>query len=117
MDPDSPLFQLSDGTILTKNDQKQWMDRLILKMGLDWGSFYLYSYRIGGATSYARRNIDHRIIQSIGRWRSDAYQIYIKLDNESAARNQSSYIKTPVHNPNLVFLDNEAIPSNQIMHA
>ena len=76
--PEAPLFQLMDGSIVTVKDMQKRFDILCDDMGLDKDKFTIYSFRIGGATSLARRGVDHRMIQMAGRWTSDAYKLYIK---------------------------------------
>ena len=79
MGPNQPLFQLLNGTIVTVADIKERMEYLIIQMGLQSACYTTYSFRIGGASSLARRGIDHRAIQIAGRWRSKAYALYIRL--------------------------------------
>ena len=75
--PTAPLFQLTNGSIATRADLNTRFKTLIREMGLDTNRYTLYSFRIGGATSLARRGVDHKVIQMLGRWKSDAYQLYI----------------------------------------
>jgi hypothetical protein len=39
-----------------------------------------FSFRAGGATDLADLQVPHQLIKSRGRWKSDAYLLYIKLD-------------------------------------
>ena len=76
---DSPLFLLDTGKILTRNNIKKRFQKLIQEMNLNLTDFQLYSLRIGGATSMARRGVDHRVIQIAGRWKTDCYRVYIRI--------------------------------------
>ena len=72
----SPLFLLSDGTPL----HRQWLTSNIQSIFSAAGvpSCYTgHSLRIGAATSAASRGLPDHLIKTLGRWSSDAYQIYI----------------------------------------
>ena len=75
--PHAPLFQLLDGTIVTVADMRNRFNILCKQMKLDMKKYTVYSFRIGGATSMARRGVGHKEIQIAGRWTSDAYKLYI----------------------------------------
>ena len=44
-----------------------------------------HSFRIGGATSLINRGIPDVVVQLLGRWNSDAYKSYVRLDKEFLA--------------------------------
>ena len=72
-----PLFLLSDGTPLSR----QWLAssiRSILSSAGVPGWFSGHSFRIGAATSVAAHGIPDHLIKTLGRWSSDAYQLYIR---------------------------------------
>ena len=73
--PSSPLFMLEDGTILTYKKLKERYCDLILQMKLDPLHYPLYSLKDGATTSYARRGVETKTVQMLGRWKSDAYQL------------------------------------------
>ena len=114
--PNQPLFQLLNGTIVTVADVKKRMELLISQMALQSAYYTTYSFRIGGASSLARRGIDHRAIQVAGRWRSQAYALYIRLTPEQLAKNQSDILHMDVTHPNLVFL-HQNVPQNMLVQA
>ena len=114
--PEAPLFQLLDGSIVTTADIKKRWDILCARMGLNRKTHTIYSFRIGGATSLARRGVDHRIIQIAGRWTSDAYALYIRMTSNTMAQHQSTFLKAEVTNPDLVFA-HENIPPNLLVRA
>ena len=71
-----PLFLLSDGTPL----HRQWLTsniQSIFSAAGDPGCYTGHSFRIGAATSAASRGLPDHLIKTLGRWSSDAYQIYI----------------------------------------
>ena len=116
MAPTAPLFQLQDGTIVTTNDLKERLTEVIGHLQLDMQRYTVYSFRIGGATSLARRGVDHRMIQIAGRWRSDAYRLYIRMSIKSMAVNQAEFLRRDVTHRDLVFL-HQNIPPNLLVRA
>ena len=71
-----PLFLLSDGTPL----HRQWLtsntQSIFSAAGVP-GCYTGHSFHIGTATSAASRGLPDHLIKTLGRWSSDAYQIYI----------------------------------------
>ena len=106
---DSPLFLLDTGKILTRTNMKKRFDQLLQKMNLNSRDFKLYSLRIGGATSMARRGVDHRVIQIAGRWKTDCYRVYIRLTPAMVAQRQQYFLSRPIVNTSIIF-DEDQIP-------
>ena len=53
----------------------------------DWtGDFTTHSFRIGAALTAAMLDIPHYMIKALGRWSSDAYELYIRLPDERLAK-------------------------------
>jgi len=50
------------------------------------GSFSSHSFRIGAATVAAQRGIPDHQIQLMGRWTSNAYQLYIRTPADVLAK-------------------------------
>ena len=109
--PNAPLFQLMDGSIVTRADIDNRFNILCKQMNLDMKKYTIYSFRIGGATSLARRGVDHRMIQIAGRWTSDAYQLYIRMTPEMMAEHQAVFLTAEVKSPELVFLHQNTNPN------
>ena len=116
LSPNAPLFQMLDGSICTIKDVQQRLNILIAAMKLDPLKYTIYSFRIGGATSLARRGVDHRMIQIAGRWRSEAYALYIRMTIKSMAVNQAHFLQADVVNRDVVFL-HQNIPPNLLVKA
>lgn len=114
--PQAPLFQMQNGSICSIYDMKKRFEELIHTMQLDMERYSIYSFRIGGATSLARRGVDHRMIQIAGRWRSDAYALYIRMTIKSMATNQAEFLQRDVTDRELVFL-HQNIPPNLLVKA
>ena len=49
-----------------------------LELGIDERLVATHSYRSGGATAYARYGLAGYLIKKLGRWRSDAYEGYVR---------------------------------------
>jgi hypothetical protein len=76
--PSRPLFVESFGNIL-KNHYFQATTRLLLAAGgYDSALFSGHSFRAGSATSAADVGFSDWEIKMLGRWRSDAYNIYLR---------------------------------------
>ena len=51
--------------------------------GLEMSRFSGHSLRIGAATSAAAAGVPDHLIKMLGRWQSEAYQLYIRTPRES----------------------------------
>ena len=77
----SPLFVL--GVLpLSRSSMIDLTRTVISSLGLDSSLYHGHSFRRGGATSLADAGIDHDIIKTMGRWKSDCYQIYIQTTTD-----------------------------------
>ena len=54
------------------------LDSLLAELNLNKHHYNSHSFRIGAATTAMQAKIPETHIQMLGRWRSDAYQRYIK---------------------------------------
>jgi len=72
------LFILPDGTPLTRAGFKSLLLTALKHAGLDNTKFNTHSFHIGAATSAKAAGIADVHIQMLGRWKSSAYQGYIK---------------------------------------
>jgi integrase len=78
-----PLFKFASGEFLTRHLFVQQVRRLLQSAGFQPASYAGHSFRIGAATTAAKKGIPDNIIQTLGRWKSSAYQSYIRLPRES----------------------------------
>ena len=74
-----PLFILKDGQYLTRSLFGNFLDNLLHVLHLKKEHFNIHSFQIGAASSARAANIPDHQIQMLGRWRSDAYKLYIRI--------------------------------------
>jgi hypothetical protein len=79
----APLFQCQDGSVLTRSVMIHHTKQLCQLSGYNADHYNGHSFRRGGATSLAENGVAHTTIKKLGRWRSDAYQLYIDTSNDS----------------------------------
>ena len=77
-----PLFLQQNGSPLTRSLLTSWLREIMVSSGVP-GNFSSHSFRIGAATVAARRGIPDHLIQALGRWNSNAYQLYIRTPSET----------------------------------
>ena len=85
IEPASPLFRFSSGLYLTYPLYNSIIKRLIQLAGLNPSSYSSHSVRAGAATQAARSGLDPDSIKRLGRWRSQAYQAYLRPPPEAYA--------------------------------
>lgn len=54
------------------------------------GTTFGHSFRIGGASFYLSQKVDPEIVHIMGRWRSLAYQVYIRAFEQVASRHTAN---------------------------
>ena len=83
-DVPGPLFLLANGQPLSRSILTDWLRQIFSTAGIE-GNFSSHSFRIGAATVAARNGIPDHLIQALGRWTSNAYQLYIRTPSEALA--------------------------------
>ena len=83
-DAPGPLFLLQNGQPLSRNILTDWLRQIMASARVP-GNFSSHSFRIGAATVAARNGVPDHLIQSMGRWSSNAYQLYIRTPAEALA--------------------------------
>ncbi|KZT17912.1 hypothetical protein NEOLEDRAFT_1027298, partial [Neolentinus lepideus HHB14362 ss-1] len=77
---DDPLFSWRDtkGEIrpMTKNAALRRINAITMAWG--WGTTFGHSFRIGGASFFLAKKVDPEIVRMAGRWRSLAYETYVR---------------------------------------
>ena len=72
-------------TVINKAPERKMWLRQIMPSARIPGNFSSHSFRIGAATVAARSGIPDHLIQTMGRWSSNAYQLYIRMPADSLA--------------------------------
>ena len=79
---EGPLFRFKDGRALTRPLLVRELQTALAQVGINPDLYAGHSFRIGAATTAVACGVSADIIKTLGRWRSDAYQLYIKLPRE-----------------------------------
>ena len=80
---DGPLFIMQDTTPLTKDMFIRKVREALRQANIDPSAYSGHSFRIGAATAAANAGIPAHIIKMLGRWQSEAYQLYIQTPRET----------------------------------
>ena len=80
-----PLFQLANGRPVTYKILQNFIKVACARVGIRAG-VSSHSLRIGGATSLALAGCPAHTIMAMGRWKSLAYQLYTRLDDNAFVR-------------------------------
>lgn len=80
-----PFFRFEDGAPLTRMKFVDKVKEALSQAGVDCTAYSGHSFRIGAATTAAKGGIGDATIKMLGRWKSSAYQIYIKTPREQLA--------------------------------
>lgn len=80
----SPLFIESefDSSPLSRFTFIKYLRDVLSRLGYEDSQFSGHSFRIGAATSAAASGVEDHIIKALGRWSSDCYTRYIRLDQK-----------------------------------
>ena len=80
-----PLFIFQSGAPLTRQALVSHLHEALGKVGIDHSRYNGHSFRIGAATTAAQRGLEDSLIQTLGRWKSSAYKLYIKIPRSQLA--------------------------------
>lgn len=78
-DRKSPLFHFKNGIPLSRSRFVLEVKKALEQAGVASAGFAGHSFRAGAATTAALVGIDDAMIQTLGRWRSSAYLLYIRI--------------------------------------
>lgn len=81
----APFFQLEGGRPLTREAFVERVRAALTVAGLNASQFAGHSFRSGAATTAAERGIEDSLIKILGRWKSSAYLLYLKIPPERLA--------------------------------
>lgn len=97
---DDPLFSWRDGNgdirPMVKTRAMERINSVLSAWG--WGTAFGHSFRIGGASFYLAQKVDPEIVRLAGRWKSLAYEAYIRAFEQIASRHLSNltHVDTPI---------------------
>lgn len=89
-----PLFRFEDGKALTRSRLVGKLREAIQAAGVDCSPYSGHSFRSGAATTAAHQGISDATIKMLGRWKSSAYQLYVKTPREQLAAISRSLVGT-----------------------
>ena len=84
-DKPGALFQWKDGTPLSKSKFVEAVRQALSAAHLPAQDYAGHSFRIGAATTAAMEGVEDSTIQTLGRWRSTSYLLYIRMDPRQSA--------------------------------
>ena len=90
-----PLFHFKNRKFLTREKLVKELRAALSKAKLDPDLYAGHSFRIGAATVAHALGIDDSTIMTLGRWKSNAYQRYVRIPQQQLAA-LSSTIATPI---------------------
>ena len=76
---DGPLFHFQDSQPLTRTRLVAAVRQTLKAAGFNPDNFVGHSFRIGAATTAAVGGVPVDVIKMLGRWKSDTYQLYLRL--------------------------------------
>ena len=85
-DAPGSLFQFANKQFLTRERFVTHVRSALSKAGLNPDVYAGHSFRIGAATFAHEKGIEDSTIMTLGRWKSNAYQRYIRIPQEHLAR-------------------------------
>ena len=80
-----PLFVMQDSAFLTRSKFTARLREILREAGIDDSKYASHSFRSGAATTAAEVGISETHIKMLGRWESDAYQVYVKTPPKKLA--------------------------------
>ena len=91
-----PLFQWHNKTPLSKTKFVSHVRLALLRANLPAEKYAGHSFRIGAATTAASAGVEDSTIQTLGRWQSSSYLLYIRLKPSHMASLSSALAKCPI---------------------
>jgi hypothetical protein len=90
--PNDPLFCWRDGNgIIRPLVKKAALGRINSILGAwGWGTTFGHSFRIGGSSFFLAQGVDPEMVRLAGRWKSLAYETYIRAFEQIASRHMAN---------------------------
>ena len=83
--PSSPLFITAQGLPLSHSIMTSAMRSLLRGAGYQSEGFTPHSLRAGAATDAAQRGLPDSVVQQLGRWKSQAFRVYLRPSDSAQA--------------------------------
>ena len=77
-----PFFKFKDGRSLTRARFVEAVRKALVSAGIGAEQYSGHSFRIGAATTAAAKGVPDSLIKTMGRWRSEAYTLYVRTPRE-----------------------------------
>ena len=81
-----PPFLYADESFLTRQRFASSVSTTLQQAGIDDKRYTTHSFRIGAATSAKEAGISDVHIKMMGRWKSSAYQLYVRTSQDQLAK-------------------------------
>ena len=82
---DGPFFYFENRAPLTREQFVKMTKAKLAAAGIDPTSYSGHSFRIGAATTASAYGVEDSLIQTLGRWKSAAYLLYVRVPRERLA--------------------------------
>ena len=79
------LFVFQDGSVLTRSKLTSRLREAVASIGLKPEGYSGHSFRIGAASTAAALGLNDTLIQRAGRWRSEAFRLYVRTQDKQLA--------------------------------
>ena len=81
-----PLFVFADGSYLTRQRFASLITSTLQRAGINDKQYNIHSFRIGAATTAKEAGISDVHIKMLGRWKTSAYQLYVRTPCDKLAK-------------------------------
>lgn len=80
-----PFFRFKSGKPLSREVLVVKLREALGESGVDVTRYSGHSFRIGAATAAAAAGLEDSLIKTLGKWRSAAYLLYVRVPGEKLA--------------------------------
>lgn len=88
-----PFFKFKNGSPLTRARFVARVREALREAKVDCSAYSGHSFRSGAATTAAQKGVSDASIKMLGRWKSNAYQLYIKTPRDQLAQFSRCLVK------------------------
>jgi hypothetical protein len=88
----APLFRFPDGNPVNRQWFMKQVSILLSNAGYDSSNYSSHSFRKGGAVSLQHNGISDSMIRQIGRWKSDAFHLYLRHPTQDSIIHAASHL-------------------------